>query len=127
MKLYFDYGLPFAEIDLVQSEKSVTLSKVLIDTGSATTIISTETAIELGLAQQPDDEISIVRGIGGIESVYEKHIERIAFESLAVNNFKVDVGAMLYGFDLDAIIGSDFLKQTKAIVNFDEMTLTPAT
>lgn len=50
MKLYFDYGLPFAEIDLVHSEKSVTLSKVLIDTGSATTIISTETAIELGLA-----------------------------------------------------------------------------
>jgi len=47
MKLYFDYGLPFAEIELINDDKKTKLSKVLIDTGSATTIISTETAIEI--------------------------------------------------------------------------------
>ncbi len=77
MKIYFDYGLPFTEICFVNGENSVKLSKVLIDTGSKTSIISTETAIELGLAQQPDDEVNIVRGIGGIESVYEKRVRRI--------------------------------------------------
>jgi len=41
MKLYFDYGLPFAEIELINGDKKIKLSKVLIDTGSATTIIST--------------------------------------------------------------------------------------
>jgi len=125
MKLYFEYGLPFAQIELVNGEKRVKLSKVLIDTGSGTTIISTETAIELGLDQQPDDEINLVSGIGGTESVYEKYVGKIIFDLLAVDNFKVDVGAMLYSFDFDAIIGADLLKQAKAIINFEEMTLIP--
>jgi hypothetical protein len=125
MIIYFDYGLPFTEVCFVNGGNSITLSKVLIDTGSKTSLISTETAIELGLDQQPDDEVNIIRGIGGIESVYEKRIEKIVLDGLAYNNFKLDVGAMLYGFDFDAIIGSDFLRYSKAIVNFDEMTLTP--
>ena len=58
MKLYIDYGLPFAEIELFNGDNTITLSKVLIDTGSATTIISTETAISLGLGPQPDDELN---------------------------------------------------------------------
>lgn len=127
MKIYFDYGLPFTEICFVNGESSVKFSKVLIDTGSKTSIISTETAIELGLEQQPDDEINIVRGIGGIETVYEKRVEKIILDGLVYHNFKVDVGAMLYGFDFDAIIGSDFLKCSKAIVNFADMTLNPGT
>jgi len=58
MKLYFEYGVPFTEIELINDGKHIKLSKVLIDTGSGTTIISTETVIGLGLDQQPDDEIS---------------------------------------------------------------------
>lgn len=123
MKLYFEYGVPFAEIELINDGKRVKLSKVLIDTGSGTTIISTETAIELGLDQQPDDEINLVSGIGGTESVYEKHVSKIILDSVLINDFKVDVGAMLYSFGFDAIIGSDLLKKAKAIIDFDQMTL----
>lgn len=125
MKLYYDYGLPFAEIELFNGDKSIKLSKVLIDTGSATTIISTETAIGLGLGPQPDDELNLVRGVGGVESVYEKHVESIILDTATLKNFKVDVGAMQYGFEIDAIVGMDILEQSKAIVNFYEMTLTP--
>jgi hypothetical protein len=32
---------------------------------------------------------------------------------------------MQYGFEIDAIVGMDILKQAKAIVNFFEMCLTP--
>lgn len=123
MNLYFEYGLPFAEIELINDEKHVKLPKVLIDTGSATTIISTETAIELGLDQQPNDEINLISSIGGTESVYEKYVGKIILDGISIRNFKVDVGAALYSFEFDAIIGSDLLKQAKAIVNFDQMTL----
>jgi predicted aspartyl protease len=126
MKLHYYYGLPFAEIELFNSGKSVKLSKVLIDTGSATTIISTETAIDLGLGPQPDDELNIVRGVGGVETVYEKRVENIILDTAKMRNFKVDVGAMQYGFEIDAIVGMDILKEAKAIVNLFEMTLTPA-
>ena len=125
MKLYFEYGLPFTELELIQGDKKITLSKVLIDTGSATTIVSTETAIGIGLGPQPDDEISLVRGVGGVESVFEKHVEKIILGTAALNNFKIDVGAMDYGFEIDAIIGMDILLHAKALINFYEMTLTP--
>lgn len=125
MKLTFEYGLLFAEIELFNDDNKVKLSKALIDTGSASTIISTETAIGLGLGPQPDDEINLVRGVGGVEAVFEKHVERIALGAATLENIKLDVGAMNYGFEIDAIVGMDVLEQAKAIINIHEKTLTP--
>jgi hypothetical protein len=125
MKLYFEYGLPFVEIELANGDKNITLSKVLIDTGSATTIISTETAIDLGLGPQLNDELNLVRGVGGVESVYEKHVEKIILDTAILSNFKIDVGAMQYGFEINAIVGMDILEQAKAIIDFKEKSLTP--
>jgi len=79
----------------------------------------------MGLGPQPDDKLSLVRGVGGVESVFEKHVEKIVLDNIALNNFKIDVGAMDYGFEIDAIIGMDILKQAKVVINFHEMTLTP--
>jgi len=124
MKLYYDYSLPFTEIEFINASKSVKLSKVLIDTGSATTIISTETAISLGLGPQPDDELNLVRGVGGVESVYEKYVDIIVLDTAALNKMRVDVGAMQYGFEMDAIVGMDILEKAKVLINFNEMTLT---
>lgn len=125
MKLFFEYGLPFAEIELFNGANNIKLSKALIDTGSATTIISTETAISLGLGPQPDDELNLVRGVGGVETVYEKNVESIVLDTAILKDFKVDVGAMQYGFEIDAIVGMDILEQAKAIINIHEKTLTP--
>jgi predicted aspartyl protease len=125
MKLYFDYDLPFVEIDLSNGDKSIKLSKVLIDTGSASTIISTETAIELGLGPQRDDELNLVRGVGGVESVYEKRVEKIILDTVTLRDFKIDVGAMQYGFEIDAIVGMDILEQAKVVINFYDKSLTP--
>ena len=125
MKLYFNYGLPFAEIEFINGGRNVKLSKVLIDTGSATTIISTETAISLGLGPEPDDELNLVRGVGGVESVYEKYVDTIVLDTTLLNNMRIDVGAMQYGFEFDAIVGMDILEKAKALIDFREMTLIP--
>jgi len=127
MRLRFEYGLPFAEIELYNGDKNIKLTNVLIDTGSATTIISTETAISLGLGPQPDDELNLVRGVGGVESVYEKFVEKIILDAAELNAFKIDVGAMQYGFEIDAIVGVDVLKQAKAVANFHEMNIITMT
>jgi hypothetical protein len=123
MKLYFDYGLPFAEIEFINGDRNAKLSKVLIDTGSATTIISTETAISLGLGPEPDDELNLVRGVGGVESVYEKYVDTIVLDSALLNNMRIDIGAMQYGFEFDAIVGMDILEKARALIDFREMIL----
>jgi hypothetical protein len=50
-----EYGLPFVETVLSHQEKSVCSGKFLIDTGSASTLISAEIAVELGLGPAPSD------------------------------------------------------------------------
>ncbi|HWQ73208.1 MAG TPA: hypothetical protein VN370_12915 [Desulfitobacteriaceae bacterium] len=80
--------------------------------------------MSLGLGPQPDDELNLVRGVGGVESVFKKHVERIVLDTATLKNFKLDVGAMNYGFEIEAIVGMDILEQAKAIINIHEKTLT---
>jgi hypothetical protein len=46
-----------------------TVSNVLIDTGSATTLLSAEVALVLGLDPELTDTIQTMRGIGGKEAL----------------------------------------------------------
>jgi len=123
MKFKIKYGLPFVEAMLIHNGKKVYLSNVLVDTGSASTIISANDAIKLGLKPEPDDKIRSIRGIGGTEFVYEKYIDGIRLGSIVISNFKVQVGAMDYGFGISAIIGMDFLISSKVVIDMRKMIL----
>jgi predicted aspartyl protease len=116
-------GLPFVKLDLTHKDKTLNVKNVLVDTGSASTIISTDIAINLELGPSPDDELFRIRGVGGSEYVYEKNIEKIKLETATIMNLKVDVGAMDYGFEIDAIIGMNFLISAKLIIDLDKMII----
>lgn len=105
-------------ITLENREQSITLSQVVVDTGSVSTIFATEKVALIGLQVEPNDEIFIVRGVGGIESVVSKTISAITVEAdVRIENFRVEVGAMDYGFDLDGIVGLDFLECVGAVLD----------
>lgn len=123
MKLKLIDGLPFAEAVLIHGNSEVKLAKVLIDTGSATTLISADKVIDLGLGPSPHDKIHAVRGVGGTEFVYEKYVDCIQVEEICSKNFRVQVGAMDYGFEIDGIIGMDFLLANKAIIDTGDLHL----
>ena len=56
----------------------------------------------MDLGSEPNDVIREIRGVGGTEYVYEKYIEKIQFGSKCVENFKIQIGAMDYGFEMDS-------------------------
>lgn len=62
MRFDLVYGIPFVEISLT---KKINLSNVLLDTGSASTVIPAEIAVELGLDSLPNDRVLKIHGIGG--------------------------------------------------------------
>lgn len=64
MKFRLKYGIPFTEITFINNDKTVVAKNVVIDTGSASTIISTETALQLDLESQLTDTLQRVRGVG---------------------------------------------------------------
>jgi len=123
MNFKLKYGLPFTNILLAHKDKSLSSSNFLIDTGSASTIIAAEIALELGLGPEPLNVIKRIRGVGGSEYVYEKHIDKIQLGTKKLYNFRVQIGDMDYGFDIDGILGMDYLVKSKVVIDLENMLI----
>lgn len=95
---------------------------IISDTGSASTIIA-EIAVELGLGQEPLDVIRKIRGVGGTEYVYEKHLSKIQLGTKKLTQFKIQIGDMDYGFEIDGILGMDYLMKSKVVIDLENMIL----
>lgn len=116
--------LPFTQITITHNGNVICISNVLIDTGSMSTIISTETASMLGLKPELDDKLHTICGVGGAEYVYQKLVESIELDKSIISSIKIQVGAMDYGFEINAIIGMDYLRASGAVIDTDNMTLS---
>jgi predicted aspartyl protease len=122
-KLVIDDGLLLTDIVLTFKGQSLLLKRVLVDTGSGSTIVSTDLAESIGIVAEENDMIYRISGVGGSEFVFTKRIDSIKIGEREAENFSLEIGAMNYGFDLDGIIGLDLLQQIKAIINIDQLTL----
>jgi hypothetical protein len=123
VNLFVDKGLLLVQLSIRHNNQKLDLPRVLIDTGSATTLFSAAKLLEIGLTYELEDTLSTVRGIGGSETVFGKTLQEIQVVNHVVANFKVQVGDMDYGFDLDGILGLDFLLQTRAMIDLDGLVL----
>lgn len=61
-----------------------------------------------------------------MEFVFTKRVDHLAIGELQVNDFKIEVGAMDYGFSMDGILGMDFLIAIGAIIDLHRMEVTSA-
>ena len=126
MKIRLRDGLPYVTASLTYQGQQLSFGNVLLDTGSAGVIFSTDRVLTIGLMYEPDDRVHRIRGVGGTEFVFIKRVDCLAVSELQVNNFQIEVGAMDYGFDIDGIIGIDFLTQVGAIIDMAKLELYPA-
>ena len=93
---------------------------MIIDTGSAGTILKFDSVKSIGISQEADDEIHRICGVGGKEFVFAERIDRISLNDAVVDDFVVEIGAMEYGFAIEGILGLDFLTQIGAIIDLKE-------
>lgn len=122
-KLIIEDGLLLTDMELTFKGQMLLLKRVLVDTGSGSTVVSTDLAESIGIVAEENDMIYRISGVGGSEFVYSKTVDFIKVGDLQAENFTLEIGAMNYGFDLDGIIGLDLLQQLKAIINIDKLTL----
>lgn len=123
MKFELKYGVPFISAVFKHGDKEILLKNVVIDTGSGGTILPTETAFELGLEAELNDTLHRIRGVGGTEFVYEKVIDSIQLGNVEVCNFKIQIGAMNYGFGINAILGMNFLKAGELLIDCGKLEI----
>lgn len=115
--------LPFVSVTVRANAQSLTLNRVLLDTGSAGTAFKTEDLEQIGVFLQPQDQLVRLRGIGGMETVVRKQIEAVQIGDLVVTPMTVQLGELNYAISLDGILGVDFLLQTGAVIDFDAMEI----
>jgi hypothetical protein len=123
-KLVIENGLLLTDMELVYNDKPLKLSRVLVDTGSGGTIISSNLVETVGLVGEKGDTLYRISGVGGSEFVFLKVVDTLKVGNLVVNDFTIEVGAMDYGFDLDGIVGLDFLHEVGAIIDLNRLILS---
>lgn len=123
MQLLLRDNLPFVEVVISYKGKDVSISNVLIDTGSASTIFAADSLSSIGIEPSADDVLHTIRGVGGVEVVYLRKVDHIKVGKQNLSNFEIEVGGMDYGFDINGIVGMDFLIAAGAIINLKEMKL----
>lgn len=122
-KLIIDEGLLLTDMELTFKGQLLHLQRVLVDTGSGSTVVSTDLAESIGIVAEENDMIYRISGVGGSEFVYSKTVDSVKIGNMQTVDFAIEIGAMNYGFDLDGIIGLDLLQQLKAIINIDKLIL----
>ncbi len=123
MQLALKNDLPFATVTVIHQGEAVDITNVLVDTGSATTIFSADMMALVHIIPSPEDLLFTIRGVGGTEVVFTRKIERLQFGEHSLSNFDVEIGGMDYGFEINGILGMDFLRSIGAIINLRELTI----
>jgi predicted aspartyl protease len=123
MRLTLKDNLPFVQVTVTYQDAELTISDVLLDTGSAATILAADQVARIGIAPEPPDVLYTIRGVGGIETVFTRRIERLRIGQREVTDFELEVGGMDYGFEIQGILGMDFLVQAGAIINLQDLSL----
>ena len=124
MKLRIEHNLAFVSVVVHANGQSLSMEKVLVDTGSSGTVLSVERLAEIGVKQQSDDLVFTVRGVGGTESVFSKSVDRLQVGELFVEDLEVEVGGLDYGIPMDGILGLDFLLQVGAMIDLSLLEIT---
>lgn len=60
-------------------------------------------------------------GVGGIETVFARRVERLRVDEHGLADFEVQIGSMDYGFEINGILGMDFLTQAGAVIDLFAM------
>lgn len=123
MKLTLRDDLPFVTVHLSYCGKDVQVSNVLVDTGSATTVFAADVVAQVGILPEVDDALSVLQGIGGAEVVFSRQVDGLRIEAHRLEPFEIEVGSMDYGFEINGILGMDFLTRTGAIIDLHNLQL----
>lgn len=124
MELVIQAGLPFITLTVAYRGASLDIPDVLLDTGSAGTLLSADLMARIGIVPEPSDSLHTVRGVGGTEVVFPRTVDYLQLDNRQVSDFLVEIGAVDYGFPLNGILGMDYLTQIGAIINLRRREIT---
>lgn len=118
IKLHYSNQLLFCKLDCKLNNEDLHLNNVLIDTGSATTLINADYINFDGT-----ETVQEAYGIGGSEKILNKQFSNLEINGFNLNNISLSVGDMDYGLNIDMLLGLDLLTSLNVIIDLNTMQL----
>ena len=128
MRLLLRDNLPFVSINVKHQGKNIRIKNVLVDTGSGGTILAADVLSKIGIVPQADDTLHTIFGVGGSEVVFTRKIDELKVGTFTIKQFEIEIGGMDYGFNIQGIVGMDFLISAGAKIDLEklEINFTPS-
>lgn len=124
MQLTLKDDLPFTKVKVAYREQEVEIDDVLVDTGSATMIFSADLLAEIDITPLPEDILYTIRGVGGIETVFSRVVDYVQLGKQKLSQPEIEVGGMDYSFEINGILGMDFLTKVGAVINLRALNIS---
>ena len=123
MQLLLKDSLPYVTVIIAYKGKTIEIPDVLVDTGSASTILAVDRLTAIDIKPSAEDILHTICGVGGGEVVFLREVDFLKVGERCIIDFEIEVGGMDYGFDINGILGMDFLIESGTIINLREMRM----
>jgi len=110
-------------VKLAYQGQAEEIQAVLVDTGSATTILVADLVASINIFPLPDDLLFTIRGVGGSEVVFTRKLDYLQVGDRRLPDFAVEIGGMDYGFEINGILGMDFLMKAGAVIDLQDLQI----
>lgn len=94
-----------------------------MDTGSVSTIFSSDLMGKIRISPQPDDPLHAIRGVGGVEAVGSHTADSVQLGSKKIQDTDIEIGDMEYSFEINGIIGMDILLEIGVIIDLQDLRI----
>jgi predicted aspartyl protease len=107
--------------------RSLTIDSLVIDTGAAHSLLSSDIVTEIGIKFENGDKLVRSFGIGGDEYSFRKQIDQIQLGDLTIKDIRIDFGVFHEDINhINGLIGLDILKSGNMIIDLYQMQMYPA-
>lgn len=124
MRIEYRDGLIFTSIEILYEGNTKTIDNVVIDTGAAGSIISSDAVDDIGIYAELGDKIIEYYGVGGSSHIaYIKRINEIKLGSQSIKDIEIDFGMIDTTGDINGLIGLDILIKVGAIIDLKNFNI----
>lgn len=123
MRLELRESLLFVPVTLVYRGARLEIDDLLVDTGSASTLLSIDAVAPLGIYPETTDNIRRIRGVGGVDYVFSRPVDAISIGGRAASSLEIEFGGLDYGFKMNGILGLDALLRAGAVLDLKNLTI----
>jgi len=117
MQLILRDNLLFVEVTIAYQGAILDVDNILVDTGSATTILAADIVASIQIRPVESDNLYTIRGVDGTEFVFARHVDYLQIGERRLSHFEIKIGDVDYGFGINGVLGMDFMLRTDAIIN----------